>query len=338
MTTATRVRNDPNYELLSECLARCVYRDHFSILGRWIAIGCDGWRLADRIRPFLSTFWQAQPPAGAGSCSFYVCGDEDRGYQVISAAGRSVESRSWRAVFSYLLSMVHAHVWAASPEVLPLHSAAVSRHSRGILFPASSGRGKTTLALELATHGCAYLSDEFAPICLSTTHVLPYARPLQVSAEAASRLLGERWAEMLPGPPFLDDDGAERYVLDPSGTLPIGQPAPVRHIVFLEEGFSERGRLQALSKAEALGRLFSSALVYHSDSAWKQRTVSALTAVVGGADCVSMDLGPIGTNSALLSESLLQGIGGMLPDAAAELDDLHRLCSRVQQMLGGEQA
>ncbi len=330
---ATRVRNDPNAQLLAECRKRCKWKDHYNILGVSILICCDGEELAGRIRPFLSTFWQALPPA-AGSIAFYVRGDEQGGYRVVTSQGRSVESPSWRPVFSYLFSLLHAHLWDARRDVLPLHSAAVEREGVGLLLPAASGRGKTTLALELAARGYRYLSDEFAPICLATGQVLPYPRPLQVSAEAARRLLGSAANLALAAPPFLDDGGEERYLLDPQGLLTCGGVAAVRAIVFLEAEFSEEGRLCPLSKAQALERLASCALVYHREADWKRQAVAALTSLVREAHCSLIRLGPIGTNAEIV-DGLLRGdpLGGSSVPAG-ELDDLAHLSARIMELLG----
>ncbi|MEM7707359.1 MAG: hypothetical protein AAF358_17505 [Pseudomonadota bacterium] len=55
----------------------------------------------------------------------------------------------------------------ARPELVFLHSAALEFEGRAFLISGASGNGKSTLAWALTHHGCAYLSDELAPIDLT---------------------------------------------------------------------------------------------------------------------------------------------------------------------------
>lgn len=332
MAEATRVRNNPDLELLSTCRERCIHQDRYRVVGASFSICCESEEAAERIRPFLATFWQDQPLNEVSLAPLYVLGDGRRGYRVVNCAGRSIQSPWWQVAFSYLFSMMHAQLWSASARLLPLHSAAVSIGGQGLLLPGDSGQGKSTLALELAIHGCDYLSDEFAPICLSTGQVLPYPRPLQISQEAASLLLDGLVAPGLSEAAFLDDEGAERRLLDPRAALSLGEAAPVRHIIVLE-GFAENASLAHLSKAEALGRLSASAIVYQTSAAWKKAAVKTLTNLVENAGCHALRLGPIGANHAVLKDLASSDPQETTSREAEEREDLKLLASRIQELL-----
>jgi hypothetical protein len=59
-----------------------------------------------------------------------------------------------------------------------LHAAAVEVNGKAFLFVAESGGGKSTTVWALLHHGFGYLSDELAPIDLSTLEVHAYPRAL----------------------------------------------------------------------------------------------------------------------------------------------------------------
>jgi hypothetical protein len=66
-----------------------------------------------------------------------------------------------------------------------LHAAAVARDGRLLLLAGESGAGKTTLTLALLRDGWTYLSDDVAPIDVSTGEVVPFPKPLGVKEAPA---------------------------------------------------------------------------------------------------------------------------------------------------------
>ena len=54
------------------------------------------------------------------------------------------------------------------------HASAVSYDGKAFLFPAGSGRGKSTLAALLAASGCGLLSDDFTPVEKGSSLVYPF--------------------------------------------------------------------------------------------------------------------------------------------------------------------
>ncbi len=63
-------------------------------------------------------------------------------------------------------------------EYLFLHSAAMAKGNKAVLFPGPSGSGKSTLTLGLLNYGYRYLTDEVTVINLSGLKVLPFQRPI----------------------------------------------------------------------------------------------------------------------------------------------------------------
>lgn len=123
-----------------------------------------------------------------------------------------------------------------------LHAGAlVDARGEALLIAGASGFGKTSLTLELVCRGLGFLSDDYAPIDLSTGMVQPYPRTVGLLADgaartpqcfvdaaanspASSRLLGKA----------LIDVGA---VLGEAAIAT--KPVPVGHVVLLDAGASE---------------------------------------------------------------------------------------------------
>jgi hypothetical protein len=64
------------------------------------------------------------------------------------------------------------------PDLFFLHAAALAINGDAVLLIASSGSGKSTTAWAMTQRGFSYLSDELAPVDLSTMSVHPYPHAL----------------------------------------------------------------------------------------------------------------------------------------------------------------
>lgn len=331
----TVIHNQGDADLPEVCLRECPHGLGYSILGFRIRIYANQPWILDRVSPFLNGFESEEVVAGQEAVRFYVRFDSslDLPYRLVTPTGRSVESASWEPVFGYLMNQLHTWLWSRTPDVLPLHCGAVAWQGRGLLIPAASGGGKTTLALEMATAGWDYLSDEFAPICLSTLHVLPFPRRPHASVEAIKSLLGRRAERVLKGEAFLDDDGTDRYLLSISDVGSVGVPVAVSWLVFPE--MSAGGpSLSRLPKAESLAMLANSALSHQYETQWQLRAIDALVSIVRRAQCCRLLLGPIGSNSGRLT-ALAAGEDGSIDDAvdAEELAAFDLVADRARALV-----
>jgi len=68
-------------------------------------------------------------------------------------------------------------------DLLFIHSAVLEYKGRGMLLVAPSGTGKSTTSWAMLNSGFNYLSDELAPIDLTTRQVQPYPHALCLKAE-----------------------------------------------------------------------------------------------------------------------------------------------------------
>lgn len=135
--------------------------------------------LAALVRHDLGSFVTAPPEAGAaGPDRAEWDADGGRADRALPAEQR------FARVFEALLDQVSAFA--------VLHAGAVAHAGRAWLLAGPSGAGKTTLTLALLERGFPLLSDDFAPLELSSGLVHPFPKSLGVREgpgyEAAARL------------------------------------------------------------------------------------------------------------------------------------------------------
>lgn len=80
--------------------------------------------------------------------------------------------QAYERVLDAVIARVRSH--------LLIHAGVVSWQGKGLVFPAYSGHGKTTLVLELVKRGFRFLSDEIAAFERHTGRLAPFPRSLRV--------------------------------------------------------------------------------------------------------------------------------------------------------------
>jgi hypothetical protein len=133
-------------------------------------------------------------------------------------------------MFESLMDAVQGH--------LLFHAGVVSRENRGLLVCGPPGFGKTSLVLELVRRGFAFLSDDYAPLSLTTGGIEPFPRSLGIVA--ASR--APRWIDRM------DSSGkilqGNKWLLDPAAIpgLRIAGPCSPEVVLLLGPASSESRR------------------------------------------------------------------------------------------------
>jgi hypothetical protein len=87
-----------------------------------------------------------------------------------------------------LVTDVNHQAIATRPDRLTVHAGAVSFEGAGILLPAPSHSGKSTLTAAMVSAGCDYLSDEAVSIDFASLEMEPYAKPLSLSPRSLHAL------------------------------------------------------------------------------------------------------------------------------------------------------
>lgn len=147
-------------------------------------------------------------------------------------------------------------LWTASilaKKYFLIHAGAVASKTGGMIFPATSGMGKTTLTIKLVQKGFNFLSDEVACLNPERNIIEPFYRKLSLTEESR-HLLGlpsfSRKIVRLRG-----QEGI-KWLLDIEDIVSssLSGPCTPRYIIFLR-GFGEKPRLEYVSCSNALFNL-----------------------------------------------------------------------------------
>jgi hypothetical protein len=97
-----------------------------------------------------------------------------------------LRTREQDLVVRYLIAAIRGFISEKRGGELHVHAGAVSFDGLGIMLPAESRRGKSTLTLALLLKGCRYLSDEVALLEQSTFALVPTGKHLLLRRQAYS--------------------------------------------------------------------------------------------------------------------------------------------------------
>lgn len=187
---------------------------------------------------------------------------------------------------------LNARAIASRPDHLNLHAAAVARGDKGLLLPAHSGAGKTTLTAALVIAGCHYLTDEAASVDLDCLLVEPYAKPLSLSS-ASQTAVGCGQSEFGP------------IELLPASWLQPGcwsGPVAPGSIVFPNYMPDGPAELTPITRGEALVELANNSFNFVDHGS---RWLPSLRDLVAGCDCWRLTYGNALDAAALISDRVL---------------------------------
>ena len=113
-----------------------------------------------------------------------------------------------------------------------------SADNQGVILPAYSGHGKTTLVLELVRRGFKFLSDDIAAINRLNGHLDPFPRSLRVHPNTLE-LCGYTNAATVPTMTWMD-----KLVMDMEQIRSdsVGGPCPGRYVIVLRNPADEGGK------------------------------------------------------------------------------------------------
>ena len=139
------------------------------------------------------------------------------------------------------------------PDLYFVHAAVLALDGRALALVAPSGYGKSTTAWGLLHHGFKYLSDELAPVHLTTMRVRPFPHALCVKTVPPNEY-------PLPKETIF----TTRTAHVPTQFLPcetMGETIPLEAIFFVRfVGETPEPVLKPMGKGDAAARLFTNAL------------------------------------------------------------------------------
>jgi len=176
-----------------------------------------------------------------------------------------------------------------------IHAGVVSKGNDGIILPATSGMGKTTLVLKLVSSGFKFLSDEVACIDPDRRIVEPFPRKLNIRTDSLKFLD----LNLTPGS---EDNYSETHdferMIDIEDIVPgslSGQCTP-RFVIFLR-GFGDKPNLEYISSSNAIFELLNSSIGPIDDPS---KLLFRFTPLLNEAKCFNLVLGDLDDTTELL--------------------------------------
>ena len=208
-------------------------------------------------------------------------------FEVLVAGGRDVVPTPAMAI-SRTLAALNLRATSLTP-LLAFHGAVLGLGGVGLVVPAASGRGKSTLTAALLQNGWIYGSDEALGLRWETGETVTYPRPYSLSrwSSEAARVSG-------------GVQGADETHHLPVSCL--GWGVPVAHVVLLERG--ELPVLRPVHRASALVELVQRSFTLHRDPG---RALHLYADLLRSASCWRLTLGSPMAAAELLTRRLAEG-------------------------------
>lgn len=166
---------------------------------------------------------------------------------------------------AYLEWGMNGCIARSAHHLLLFHAASLEHEGRAVLFAGQTGTGKSTLAAALVLRGWRLLSDEFGLVTLDSGRCLPLARPICLKNDAIEVI--RQWeprAELTP-PADVRRKGRLCHLPPPRGSVErMDELADPSAICFLRFMTGEPGRLEELSKPEAMRRAIECSFNYRA--------------------------------------------------------------------------
>jgi HprK-related kinase A len=175
------------------------------------------------------------------------------------------------------------------PRTVLFHAGSVAYAGRGMLLPAASGGGKTTLVAGLVRAGFRYLSDEVAILDPATLRLAPFAKSLSVKAPARA-VLAPLYPELAAAAPRRRLAGAPVWDLRPPEDAWPAESVPVRYVVLPRYAAGAQTALEPISRSTALVRLLGQSFNLPSHGA---HGVARTVEMLRGAACYALTVGDL---------------------------------------------
>lgn len=270
-----------------------------------INIGSVHEGFSDALRWHLAPFARPGLEHRSFSISVSETGDEYEGGEALLGYGRNrmnLFRGTPAGVLRYALWDIHRFVPPWSRDFLCLHAAGVVRERQAVLLPATRDIGKSSLAAALLLEGFNYLSDEVGAIDPITRRAYPFPKHIGLDPQTLT-LLGTI-EQRLHDREGLNSRLEQRYLRPEDVGSRIGDPAPIRWVVFPSSRRKGRARLIPIARAEAVKRMADACFNMFR---FGERGVVLLSQVAEHADAFLLEGGDPSERAALLAQHLDRG-------------------------------
>lgn len=161
---------------------------------------------------------------------------------------------------------IHLQFMRARPDLLWIHAGVVERDGEAMLLAGPTGQGKSTLSTRLLEMGWKFMSDDLAPLRMSSDEVLPFpqkpARRIHPGREIESTRVWEIEREVVPvsecktrsAPALVSKVVFVKYVPESEPSISSLRPA-TGAFDLLQSAFNmDDHRIAAVEKVTALAR------------------------------------------------------------------------------------
>lgn len=224
-------------------------------------------------------------------------------YALYGRSGKGVRLDRRYEVLPHLEWLINWEVIQQRSDFLQLHAASLQRDGRGLVLPANTGCGKTTLAAALLARGWSYFSDEFALLDPQTLALRPFPRALCIK-EPGFAVIDRLALRMERKTPYQKVTKGRVAYLNPLDIRPgmVAQPAPVRWIVFPRYAAGAAPLLSPMSPAEAA---YEATRQCFNFPVYRGRAVALLARLAQAAECYRLIAGDVDETCDLLERYLL---------------------------------
>jgi hypothetical protein len=221
--------------------------------------------------------WEIRPAEVGGTDSWELVVDGER-EATVGSASRLVHD---------LVRALNARAVQSWPGVA-CHAGGVVRDGVGVVLPADTEAGKTTLTAGLVRAGFGYLTDEAVAFRRGTATIEPYPKPLSIDPGSWSL-----FPELEPHADLGDDDYKKTQWQVPPDAIRIDAAASAcaaRLLVFPRYVQDAPTELNPLGRAEALVELAKNTFSFNTNS---RAALDALAIVVRVVDCYRLTVGTL---------------------------------------------
>lgn len=179
-----------------------------------------------------------------------------------------------------------------------VHAGIVARGDRGVMLPAASGSGKSSVVAKLVGAGWQYLSDEVGVIEPASGLLLPFAKSLHLH-QGAREALAAMHPALTSGEPYQALDAAETWYLP---AQPDWLPSePVRPSLAVVPSYEPgtRTELVAAPASAILATLLEQSFNLREHGA---RGIGDLVRLLGGVRAYTLTFGNLDEAAAILED------------------------------------
>lgn len=190
-------------------------------------------------------------------------------------------------------------------DYLLLHAGALSKNGKGMVLPAPSESGKTSLTMALTRHGYGYMSDEFGMLDASGSNKLlhPFPKPFSIKNRTLFPELAAQ-EHLWLGPsadatPEQDEEPVWYIHPNDARSDAVGSPVPLKFVLFPKYSSSAEPSLTPIASGDAVRTLIENSVNFQQ---FGRVGLGAIVDLVKGAKCYSLAINGLERTVELVDE------------------------------------